>query len=240
MANIQFGAGVLIGFTSTGTPVQFGALQEVSIGFEGSVKELFGQYQFPMAIGRGTSKVTGNAKFADFNANALGSLYFNETPVTGQTLMELNEAHYASTTTVTYADHFVNDYGVLNATTGLPFVKFASASGVPSGYYYPSTTTGEYTFNASDSAIPVKISYTRTTTGGQTITINNQLLGVAPTFQVHLHRSLNSKVYGVTLYKCTSSKLTVPTKLEDFGIAEFDFGAFVNDSGVLGIMSFPE
>jgi hypothetical protein len=243
MPNIQFGAGVLIGKTTTGTPVQFGTLQEVSLSFESSMKELHGQYQFPIAIGRGVAKVSGNAKFADINSRVLGELYFNETPVTGQTLLSLNEAHtvpgsVAYTVTTTEAAHFVDDYGVIYTTTGLPLQKVSSLTAA--GQYTVDTATGIYTFYSGDASAAVKISYTYTTTGGYTITMTNQLLGVAPVFQVILHRNYNSKIYSITLYNAVSTKLTVPTKLEDFSIAEFDFGAFVNSAGNLGKMSFPE
>lgn len=246
MPNIQFGSGVLIGKTMgtvPGTPVQFGTLQEVSLSFESSMKELHGQYQFPIAIGRGVSKVSGNAKFADINALVLGELYFNETPVTGQTILALNEAGTipaVSTYIIQVTNHatFVDDYGVLNTTTGLPFTKMTTA--VASGQYQVDATTGTYTFVAADEGVKVLISYTYTTTGGQTITMNNQLLGVAPVFQVILHRNFNNKIFQVTLYNAVSTKLTVPTKLEDFTIGEFDFGAFVNSAGILGKMSFPE
>ena len=247
--NIQFGAGNLFGVVKTagvltGTPVKFGALQEVNLEFNASIKELFGQYQFPLAIGRGTAKVTGKAKFANIQYDALGALFFHETPAVGQTIVSVDEAHTIPgvstyTVTVTNGATGVADYGVRHASTGLPFSKVTTPSGI--GQYSCVPTTGVYTFDVADKSVAVLISYSYTVPAtGHTITINNQLLGDAPVFQCVLQQTYNSKLYGVTLYNCVSTKLTLPTKLEDFEISDFDFGAFVNDAGVLGIASFPD
>jgi len=40
------------------TPVPFGALQDISLDFSWTMKELYGQYQMPLAVGRGAAKVT--------------------------------------------------------------------------------------------------------------------------------------------------------------------------------------
>src|SRR6516225_3439263 len=67
---LAFGSGALWGErTDLGTvtgvgPRQFGVLQDIAIDFDWTNKELYGQYQFPVAIGRGQAKITGKAKFA--------------------------------------------------------------------------------------------------------------------------------------------------------------------------------
>jgi hypothetical protein len=249
--NIQFGSGVLFGRSTSAvagmfTPVQFGALQDVDISFDGSIKDLFGQYQFPIASARGTSKITGKAKFANINANALASLFFNELTATGQQLIAINEAGTIPTTpfeiTVTNAATFVKDYGVLNTLTGLPYTKVGSGTPTTGQYKVDEVTPGMgvYTFAAADTALTVQISYSYTTAGGNTITINNQLLGDAPVFEMALQTIFNSKKFAVFFHQCQSTKLSLPTKLEDFVISEFDFGIFANAAGVLGKISFPE
>ncbi len=246
--NIQFGAGMLIGFSGDKSPVQFGALQGVELSFDGSIKELFGQYQLPIATARGTAKVNGKAQFANINATLLGNLYFNETPAPGQTLLAINEAGTVPAgqpykITVSKSATFVTDYGVIDAETGLPFKKVLGAPTAAGEYQLElalGVPTGAYVFASDDASNAVKISYSYTVATGKTITITNQLLGDAPVFQVMLQQTFDSKKFGVVLYKCTSSKLSIPTKLEDFVISDFEFGAFVNDAGVLGILSFPE
>ena len=73
----KFGAGVLTAIPTIDlsgnaitlpTPVSFGILQEFSIDFSGSIKELFGQYRLPVAAAPGTMKVSCKAKAARFTA----------------------------------------------------------------------------------------------------------------------------------------------------------------------------
>lgn len=244
--NIQFGSGTLFGVgnkvSPIQTPVMFGALQDVDVSFDATVKELFGQYQFPLAAARGTAKIACKAKFANINSQALGSLFFDEVPALGQQLIVINEAGLIPLTpfeiTVTHAAFFVKDYGVINALTGLPFTRVVTPT--VTGKYSVDEATGIYTFDTSDTGKDVKISYSWTTTGGHTITINNQLLGDTPVFAVALQTVFNSKKFAVYFDQCTSTKLSLPTKLEDFMISEFDFSVFANDAGLIGKISFPE
>ena len=55
----SFGSGVLIGTRTdiaNATPVNFGLVQEVTIEEAASVKELYGQFQYPVAIARARSR----------------------------------------------------------------------------------------------------------------------------------------------------------------------------------------
>ena len=69
-----FGSGVLIGTPSGGTPINFGLAQEVSLNIAATTKALYGQNNFPVAIGQGTRKMTGKAKLARISGQALGNL----------------------------------------------------------------------------------------------------------------------------------------------------------------------
>jgi len=68
----SFGSGVLLGTRTdipNATPINFGLVQEVTIEESASVKELTGQFQYPLAIGRGAIKTTGKAKVARSRAS---------------------------------------------------------------------------------------------------------------------------------------------------------------------------
>ena len=67
-----FGSGVLIGTPAGGSPINFGLAQEVTLNIATSTKALYGQYNFPVAIGSGTKKMTGKAKMARISGQALG------------------------------------------------------------------------------------------------------------------------------------------------------------------------
>jgi hypothetical protein len=166
MALRSFGSGLLFATNTAAnsTPVQFGTLQDVSLDVSRTLKELYGQGQFPVAIGAAQMKITGKAKFAQVNGRLYNDLFYGGTTSVGQTLMAYNEAGTvpASTTyivTVVNSATWVEDQGVLYSATGLPFKKVASAPTL--GQY--SVAAGVYTFAAADASAPVLISYTGNT-----------------------------------------------------------------------------
>jgi hypothetical protein len=236
-----FGAGTLIGKVGTSTPLQFGILQECSIDFNFSLKELFGSYQFPADIGRGTAKIAGKAKQGDIDADIFGNLFFDDTPTVGQLLLVQSEpgvvpAGAPYTITVAGAATFIGDEGVYYAASGQRLQRVSAA--VAAGEYIVNEATGVYTFAAADANAAVKITYSKTsTTGGKEIAITSNLLGDAPSFGVLFNGTRNGKQMNISLNRCISSKLTLATKLEDFLIPEFDFSAMADDSGNVGMIS---
>src|SRR5271155_3668230 len=75
----SFGSGYIYGVPLTGTnltPVLLGTLQDVSYDISASNKELFGQFQFPVATGRGPAKFTGKAKMGAFSAGMWNTFFF--------------------------------------------------------------------------------------------------------------------------------------------------------------------
>ncbi len=240
----HFGSGVMIGTPTTGTapytPVEFGVMQEVSVDFTFTSKPLVGQYQLPVAMGRGVAKITGKAKFAEMNGDVFNTLFFaNITPTTGQDLWSYNEGQTipASTpwhVTVTNSSTWATDLGVKYAATGNPFTKVTTITAA--GQY--TVAAGVYTFGTADASAAVLISYGYTSTAsGQKAVIGNPLLGVTPTFQIDFYQ-LNPNVSGAQwsfrLFQCISTKLSIGSKLEDWTIPEFDFEAFTNAANQLG------
>jgi hypothetical protein len=241
----SFGSGVLIGTRSdieNATPINFGLVQEVTLDESAGVKELYGQYQRPLAIARGTIKTTGKAKVARISGLAFANLYYGTTPITGQTATSFAEADTVAASspyivTVVNSATFVGDQGVVYATSGLPLTKVATT---PSAGQY-SVAAGVYTFNAADAGKNVLVSYTYTLAGaGQKLAIANQLLGTTPTFQAVFYTTFQGQSVTLTLNNCTSSKLSFGTKLEDFVLPEFDFACFPDASGNVMTWSFSE
>ncbi len=247
MPQYSFGTGSLWGVNtaSNSTPVRFGGLQNISIDFAFTTKELYSSYQFPVAIGRGTAKISGKASFAQFNALILNDLFFNEgsAPSSGQILTAINENHSVPgtstyTITVTHAVDFLTDLGVTYAATGLPLTKVASLTAI--GQYSVNVSTGVYTFYSADASASVNISYNYASTGGKTISMTNQLLGQAAFFTASFSEIYNSQTLTWTLNRCMSDKLSLPFKLEDFTMADFEFSAFADSSGSLGTITMAE
>lgn len=240
----SFGSGVLYGRSTSNTPatpVRFGGLQEVSIDFSFTAKELYGQYQFPIAIGRGTAKVTGKAKFAQFNAQAFNDLFFGlSNPATGAVAVSAGEAQTVASNIVTVTHNgVITDLGVVKASDTSIYTRVTSG---PVGQQYScNETTGVYTFNSTQNATAVLMSYSYTDTGnGKTISMTNQLLGASPQFIAVFASTFNNKRLSVVLNACMSNKLTLASKLEDFLIPDFDFMSFADSSNVLGSMNFDE
>jgi hypothetical protein len=244
----EFGSGVAWGIPTIGvngaavsapTPVPFGVMQDISVDFAYSSKELYGLSQFPVAVGRGTAKVTGKAKVGRFQAS-LFNLLFGETPADGEVNAVRNESATVTGNTVTVANNatFQTDLGVIYGANGVPLTRGAvAANGI-----YAAPGNGVYNFGAGDNNAAVKISYTYTKNAapGKVITLNNQLLGTSIFFKLVLQQSFQGKILCLTLNRCISTKLGIATKLEDFSIPEIDFSAMVDDSDVLGTISLAE
>jgi hypothetical protein len=239
----SFGSGVLFGRTlvsNVPTPVRFGALQGVTVDMQFTTKELYGQFQFPLALGRGTGKITCKADFAQVNAQAYNDLFFglsNPSDGTVRTVVGEAKTITANAATVTYNSSF-SDLGVVRASDGAVYTRVAAT---PAGLQYTVSNVGVYTFNASQNAVPVLLSYTYAdAANGKTISITNQLLGNSPQFMAAFTETFNGKALTLVLNACMSSKLSLATKLEDFTIPSFDFMAFADAAGAIGSLSTDE
>lgn len=226
------------------TPYNIGKCNEFSIDYSFSVKELYGQYQFPLAVARGTTKVTAKAKSALISGGMLASIFFGQNLSQGQTTMAVEEAGSIPanpgpyTVTVTNSATFTDDFGVVFAATGLPLTKVAAA---PSTGQY-SVAAGVYTFAAADQGLGVLITYAYTIASvGQKFTITNTLLGQMPVFKLAYHTSYAGSVaFNIFFNKCISSKLANAFKLEDFMMPELDLNIFADASNNIGTASFGE
>ncbi len=253
---VVFGAGVLYGTQLTDafgnaiavpTPVKFGVLQECSLDISFDTKMLYGNQQFPIAVGRGKGKVSAKAKAAQVIGSLMNSVLFGQTltPLL-QNMVAVDEGPSLIpttpfTVTVTNSATWSNDLGVFNAATGLPLTRIASAGTPIAGQY--KVTAGVYTFSSADnvSAISVKINYGYTlATGGNKSTVANLLMGYAPTFQCDLTLPFQGKNLVVRLNNCITSKFSFATKLDDFIVPEFDFEAFADASGNIMTYSLTE
>src|SRR5437868_12014202 len=94
MPQYAFGSGSLFAVpnATNPTPVLLGTLQECSIDISFSIKELYGQNQFPVAIGRGPGKIDCKAKSAEFSAIALNSIFTGLTSSTGGLTVAVSES----------------------------------------------------------------------------------------------------------------------------------------------------
>jgi hypothetical protein len=239
MSQFMFGTGRLTAMpVGGGAPTPFGALQNVSVDFTGDVKELWGRNQFPLDTARGKVKIAGKAAAANVDPTLYNAVFFGQTVATGQQLVADGEAHAIAAGPITVTNTpFVANLGVVNAATGAQLIQ--DPSGTPlTGHYTVNAATGAYTFAAADIGVNVLITYSYgSPTTGQSIAIGNQLMGATPTFQIVANGLYKGKQVTLTLYACVSSKLTLPLKLDDYMIPEFDFSAYDNGAGQIGLLT---
>lgn len=252
---LAFGAGALWGnrtdVTGSGIgPDQFGILQDVQIDWDWQARELWGQFQFPVDIARGQGKITGKAKFARIFGAIYGDLFFGQTPAAGQVTVSENEAATVPastpyTVTVANAASFVDDLGVYYASGANAGGKFSRVT-TPSaaGQYSVNLATGVYTFAAADAGAALLVSYLYNAIAGKKLVLTNQLMGYTPTFKATFYTTKTTlgvpAGLALVLNACTASKLSLPSKTDDYEIQEFDFSAFADATGTIGTLSVTE
>lgn len=237
-----FGSGTLWGIrtdVANATPRRFGVLQDVSIDFNGEIKDLFGQFQFPVDSARGKIKIDGKSKMGQISGLVFNDLYFGNTSTTGQVDTVIAEGHtIPATTPFTIAVSNTAGFGDLGPryhATGLPFQNVGT--GTPTVGQY-SASAGVYTFGSADSAALVDVDYEYSQTiGGVLIPLTNNLMGYAPRFKAIVSQNYGGKIWTLTLNSCMSPKLNLPTKIDDYVIAEFDFSAYADSSNNVGQLS---
>lgn len=232
---IGFAAGVLIGTRTDVTgqgPVRFGIVQDVSLDFSADLKELYGQSRYAIALAPGKTKVEIKAKFAGIRGKLFNDLYFGATTTATQTLFADAESGTVSGSAVTVSNsaNFLADQGVYYSATGLPLKQVPSAPTV--GQY--TVSAGVYGFNGTDNAAGVYISYTYSSTGGVQIPIANQKMGVGPSFKVVLSDPFDGRQVTYIFNQCQASKLSFPTKQDDYTIDEMDFMVSADIAGNIG------
>lgn len=243
---LNFGSGALWGertdLTGSGIgPRQFGVLQDIQIDFDWTEKELYGQLQFPVAIARGQGKISGKAKFAQILGLLYSDIFFGVTAATGQFAVSELEAAVVPAVTpysvpVANASNYNDDLGVAYAANGKRFNRVTTPSA--SGQYSVNFASGVYTFAAADANAALLISYTyNITTVGNKLTLTNQLMGTTPIFKATFYTTYSSEGMALRLNACTATKLSTPTKIDDWTISELDFTAFADASGTIGYLS---
>lgn len=252
---LAFGSGVIYGVQQTtaagaavanATPQRFGILQDISLDVSFTNKMLKGQYQFPVAVGRGEGKVQGKAKFAQLNGSLVNGLFFGQTLTVGQDLISDSESLTITTNSGAAANGatYREDLGVTYKATGLPLTKVAAT---PTTGQYSVTGAGVYTFAAGDVGaatgnILVSYRYSGVTTGttANQLIVSNALMGYAPTFTADLYFPYNGKMLVCHVHSAIGSKLNFATKIDDFMIPEFDFDCFADASSNVLTLNFAE
>lgn len=248
MESIIFGAGRLMtvplldgsgAAIANPTPVQLGVLQDVSVDLSFETKKLYGNKQFPVAVGRGKGSIGFKAKTGAIDSKVLGSLFLGQTAAATTRAAVVDFAATVPGTPFQViiappsSGTFVADLGVYNSVTGAQLTRVAS--GPATGQYSLNTGTGTYTFASADTGIGMLINYEYTAAAGaESFVISNQLMGYSPSFSTLLYAPYQGKRLVLKLNQCISSKFNMPFKNDDFSIPDFDADAFADSAGNLG------
>lgn len=239
LPGIQFGAGILFATPVAGqmpvdpTPQEVGIIQDISFTISGDIKELFGQFQFPVDSAVGKRTIKGTFNFAQLTNQFLYQAYLGGTATIAPGIIEpvYREPHNIPATsvftvTVAGAANFVTDLGVINQVTGLPMNDIGSGSPA-TGQYTFVAATGVYTFSSVDASVPVTISYTQTAvTTGTTLTSGNAVMGSGPILSVTIPFLYQGNKFTFNFPNVRLGKIDVKTKLDDYLMMSSDFSAF--------------
>lgn len=233
MSQYVFGTGQLFAMpVGGGAPLRFGALQDVSVDFNGDIKQLFGQYQFALDVARGKTKIEWKAGSGNVDVTAFNQIFFDETVEVGDNLIQVvNEAGTVpamSTYTVTAVNgaNFVMDLGVYLASSGAPLKQVAAS---PQAGEYTVSAAGVYTFNVAQASAAVLLNYLwENSAVGGSLEIGNSLMGSTPKFQLVLSQIYDQKSFTLILYSCVAEKLSLPLKQDDYLISEMSGQAFAD------------
>jgi hypothetical protein len=247
---LVFGIGALWGTRSDVTgigPDQFAILQDNAIDFSFELKELYSQQQFPVDIARGKGKISGKSKFARILGSLYADLFFGTTIASGEDNVAEYEIHTLVTNlfTVAFATGYLADLGInYNTQSNL---RFTSETGAPTAvrqYNAGAIGVGIYTCFSGDIGATITVSYLYTDANGLTFTISNNFMGYTPTFvgTFYTQRNTLSSTGQLTLRlnECVSSHFTIPNRIDDYAIPDFDFMAFAPGTGIIGTMSTSE
>lgn len=242
MSEYIFGTGQLFATPiGGGAPLRLGALQDVNVDFSGDLKTLYGQYQMPLDVARGKTKIEWKAGSANIDVSAWNQMFFGGTVTPGGELIQIiNEQASVPATpfqvTVANAATFFMDLGVYKASDGTPLTQIAS--GTPTTGQYKVSAVGVYTFAAADTGIAMLFNYlyasVATTGSGGSLTITNSLMGSTPKFQLVLSQIYNAKSFTLILFSNTAEKLSMPLKQDDYMIPEISGQSFANSANQIG------
>jgi hypothetical protein len=227
-----------------------GILQDSTVDFSWTTKQLWGQNQYPAVIARGEAKVTLKFTFAALDLTLIANNLFGAATATGQFGISQDEqqtvpASSPYTFSVANASSLVYDLGVRYSASGVSLQRVTTPSAA--GQYSVNYSTGVYTFSASDANVAMLASYHFTNTAtGQLLTVANQLQGATPYFRCALFNSISPNPppisasavpWALCFNAVTASKVSMPRKVNEFTILDIEAEAFADGGGTVCYIS---
>jgi len=262
MAIDFFGAGVLFATptydaqgnaVTLASPIQFGIVQDITIDDSADIKELYGDKQYPVDIGRGKAKLSIKCKQASFNATLFNAVYYGQTltaaydaidsAYVGGTLIPTavgaTSIHVSPTAPTGGTSVFVADLGVYDGNN-VPYTRVAATP--TSGQYVLTGATYEFSDLDAGKTVFIGYQYSNATNPatGKLLSVQNLQMGFVPQFSAQFF----NKRFGHTIWRkfpaCVATKLSMDYKNDDFVIPDFEISAFADSNGVVQQFSFTE
>lgn len=242
----QFHVGRMFAVNSDGSSNEFGTLQDITVNFKFDTKSLYGRNQDPVAIARGKRDISIKANFAQINAITFNGL-LSGTLGTGMTkvidpapVLQVPSSTPYTVTITPPADatlgRLLAVYDVSNPAVAVP-MKLVTSNPTTGQFTY---STGTLTFATADAGKNIQVLYDYVVTTGQTITLNNQPMGSAPTFQLEMFTALANKQITLVFNRCMSDSFDLNFKQEDFTIPSFSAKAYSDSADILGYLYIEE
>jgi hypothetical protein len=241
-----FAAGRFFGINNVSNPTPMRAVlpQDMSIDFKRSTKELFGEKMFAAATAAGEMSVTGKVTMGTTNARMFTDMIFQDPGATGISTVQNREAVTVPAGTpwqITVANGATGklDLGVIDAITGTPLTRVASAPAT--GQYSVVPGTGVYTFATADAGKNVLLSYVYTTpVVGESVVLTNQDMGPATSFTAVMAFMYGAEQDVLTLNNAIATDAAIATKMGDFAKPTLGFVCATDVNDTLGTFSFAQ
>lgn len=139
------------------------------------------------------------------------------------------------TATKTFTDFTLTE--ILAGGGNTPSAITVSGTGVITSSTPTTSTAGStlhINFATVDEGLAIQYQYDYIVNTGKTVEIKNAMMGSAPVFEVQFYAALDKVPLTIVLNNCTSEKLTMNFKNEDFTIPDFSFSAFSDSADVVG------
>ena len=225
-------------------PTAFGATQSISCDFKRDLKYLHGTEQLPIENASGKVTVSGKVEMATVNGRLINDLLLGGSMASGENQVVIGEQHSIPPTgpyTITIAPPgsgtFGQNLGVKYTATNVPLVQVAS--GPTTGQY--SQSGAAFTFAPADEGLGITFDYSYSESStGQTVTMTNQAMGKTGNFTSVMAMNFGTEQNTIQLNNCMSGGWSLATKLDDFAMPSFEYGAATDSTDTLGTMSFAQ
>ena len=215
------------------TPMELGIIQDCSFEASRDIKELMGQFAYPVAIGKGQGKCSGSLTLARFNPQLFrlalgGTVSAGAKTIKQEKLVVPADPFEITPVSVVEPD---GDFGVMlfgateNENIQMEFVDTPTNSGE---YNFDGTV---YKFSAADAGKSIGISYQTEVVDGTTITVANELMGQVESFRLIFVLQYDGIETGYEFPNAMSGKFSIPFKRDDFNGVQLDYSAATDGAG---------